>query len=472
VELSTNSRPYRVLLVKPRQNIKPYSMLPPLGIMYLASYLRQQLSDIEFRIVDQTIEKVTFADLTHLMQTWRPNLVGISALSAETRGLHKTAEIAKGLDPQTVVVAGGPHPSAYPERVMADANFDYVVQGEGELTFRDLVDALRKHASIDAIDGLVFRRDGQLTINPRVRYIEDLDAMPYPAWDLVAMRKYKYYTRMSHTGSRDYMAVFTSRACPYHCLYCHNMFGKGFRPRSPENVFGEIRELYQKYRVREFEIIDDIFNLDLPRAKKICDLIIQSGMKIRMTFPNGIRGDHMDQELITKLRQAGTIFMAFAVETATPRLQKMLRKNINVEKIRQNITLARRAGIICQGFFMLGFPTETREELQATVDFAVDSDLHAAQLFMVNPFEGTELANLAIQLGKEVHTKWEATYMSEGFTNLTDLSDRELDDIRRRGLRRFWLKPSRVWSIIRDYPDKDKLSDIAVTFVKRLFVKA
>ncbi len=466
------SRPYRILLIKPRQNLRPYSMLPPLGIMYLASYLREQLDDIEFRIVDQTIEGVPFRDIAETMRTWQPDLVGLSALSAETMALHRSATLAKELLPDVVVAAGGPHPSAYPERVMADTHFDYVVLGEGELTFRDLVASIRRGESIEGIDGLVYRKNGELKINPRERYIEDLDAMPYPAWDLVAIRRYKYFTRMSHTGTKDYMAVFTSRSCPFRCLYCHNMFGKGFRKRSPENVFEEFRQLYTQYGIREFEIIDDIFNLDLKRAKRICDLIIKSGMKIRITFPNGIRGDRMDQELITKLSEAGTVFMAFAVETATPRLQKMLRKNINVEKIRRNITLARRAGIICQGFFMLGFPTETREELQATVDFAVDSDLHAAQFFMVNPFEGTELAEMAAKMGKPVHTKWEVTYMSEGFTNLTDLSDGELDAIRRRGLRRFWLRPGRIWSLVRDLPDKETFPELAMTLAKRMFVKA
>lgn len=466
------SEPYRILLIKPRQNIRPYSMLPPLGIMYLAAYARHVFEDVEVRIIDQTIEGVPFADIAELVRNWQPNLVGLSALSAETKALHRIAALTKQIEPQTTVVAGGPHPSAYPERVMADSNFDYVVLGEGELTFRDLINALRHGTPLDDIDGLVQRVDGELVTAPRQRYIENLDEMPYPAWDLVAMRSYKYYTRMSHTGVRDYMAIFTSRSCPFRCLYCHNMFGKGFRPRSPENVFEEIRQLYVDYGVKEFEIIDDIFNLDLDRAKQICDLIIQSGMKIRFTFPNGIRGDHMDEELITKLRQAGCIFMAFAVETATPRLQKMLRKNIKLDKIKRNIALARKAGIICQGFFMLGFPTETREELQATIDFAVDSELHAAQLFMVNPFEGTELAEMAVAMGKQVHTNWDATYMSEGFTNLTDLSDRELDAIRRGGLRRFWLKPGRIWSLIHDLPDKEMFPELAMTLAKRMFVKA
>jgi len=249
------------------------------------------------------------------------------------------------------------------------------------------------------------------------------------------------------------------------------MFGKGFRTRSPENVLAEIRTLYEQHNVRELEIVDDIFNCDLPRAKQIFDMILESGMKIRFTFPNGIRGDYADEEFFVKARRAGAVFMAFAVETATPRLQKLLQKNINLEKIQHNISLARKHGIFCLGFFMLGFPTETREELQATVDFAVNSDLHAAHLFMVNPYKGTELAKLAEQIGKRVSSKFDDNYLTPGFTNLTDLPDKDLDRIRRRGLLRFWLKPSRVWRIVRDYPSKSQLPYLVKILVNRLMLK-
>jgi anaerobic magnesium-protoporphyrin IX monomethyl ester cyclase len=308
-------------------------------------------------------------------------------------------------------------------------------------------------------------------MNPRQRYIEDLDAMPFPAWDLIDIPRYRDFGRMSRCGIGNYMPIFTTRACPFQCLYCHQMFGKSFRTRSPENVLTEIRTLYEKHNIRELEIIDDIFNGDLPRAKRIFDMIIESGMDIRFTLPNGIRGDYADEEFFVKARQAGGVFMAFAIETATPRLQKMLLKNINLEKIRHNITLARKHGIFCLGFFMLGFPTETREEIQDTVDFAVNSDLHAAHLFIVNPYKGTELAKLAEDMGKPIFNEFDNNYLTPGFTNLTDLPDKDLNRIRRRGLMRFWLKPSRVWAIIRDYPQKSQLPLLLKVLVNRLMLR-
>ena len=461
----------RALLVRPYRNHPTMSLMPPLGMMYVAAYLRRR-GDVDVRIIDMAPAKLGYEDLAGEIRAYRPDWLGISALTFESEGMHSIAAIAKETQPDLPVVVGGPHPSAYTDDAMVDGNIDYAVIGEGELTIDDLSQALRAGGAVDKIDGLAWRQDGAVRVNPRERYVEDLDALPFPAWDLIDIPAYRTFDRMSRSGVKDYMVIFTTRACPFKCLYCHKMFGKGFRKRSPENVLGEIRTLHDEYGVKELEIIDDIFNCDLPRGKQIFDMIIASGMKIRLTFPNGVRGDHLDEEFLAKGRRAGVAFMAFAVETATPRLQKMLRKNIKLDKIERNIALARKQGIFCLGFFMLGFPSETRKELQATVDFAVRSKLHAAHLFIVNAYEGTELAQLAEEMGKPVFSKFDDNYLSEGFTNLTDLPDKELNRIRRRGLMRFWLKPSRVWAIIRDYPCKSQLPYLVTILIKRLLLKA
>jgi radical SAM superfamily enzyme YgiQ (UPF0313 family) len=461
----------RVLLIRPYRNKTTTCLMPPLGMMYLAAYLRRR-GNVQVRIIDMAPAKMAYEEVGAEIRGFRPDWVGISALTFESDGMHRMASIAKEVRPDLPVVVGGPHPSAYTDQVMADKHIDYAVIGEGELTADDLSQALHNCSAVDRIDGLVWREDGAVRINPRERYIEDLDAMPFPAWDLIDIHRYRMFDRMSRSGMGDYMVIFTTRACPFKCIYCHKMFGKGFRRRSPESVLAEIRELHDRHGIREFEIIDDIFNCDLPRAKRIFDMIAESGMKISFTFPNGIRGDHADEEFFIKARRAGAVFMAFAVETATPRLQEMLRKNIHLERIERNIALARKHGIFCLGFFMLGFPSETQKELQATVNFAVRSKLHAAHLFIVNPYEGTELAKLAEQMGKPVFNNFDNNYLTPGFTNLTDLPDKELNRIRRWGLMRFWLKPSRVWAIIRDYPYKSQLPYLVTILVKRLMLKA
>ncbi len=433
--------------------------------MSLAAYVRQT-QRVDVRIIDMTPYPMDYRELDHQIRMVKPDLIGISAITFESDGLHRAAQIAKAWRSDVPVVVGGPHATSYTEEVLDDRNVDIAVLGEG--TFDELLRAIRASRPLDEVHGIAFRRDGRFVQTPPRELIQDVDALPFPAWDLVPIRRYKYFDRFSKTGSGDYATLFTSRGCPYRCVYCHQVFGKTFRPRSPENVFREIQILYSTFRIREFEVIDDAFNLNYQRAEAICDLIIQSGMEISLTFPNGVRGDLLDENLIRKLRQAGTRFMTFAVETASPRLQKAIRKNLRIRRIRRNIEIALREGIFCQGFFMLGFPTETREELESTLEFALTSDLHAAHFFVVNPFHGTQLAELARAMGKPVKRDFKTSYLTRHFDNLTDIPEPVFDKMRSRALRRFWLSPKRIWRVARDYPNKGNLPHFVPTLVKRV----
>ncbi len=463
--------PFRVMFVKPLENVKPLTILQPMGAMYLSAYLRQEMEDVEPHIVDMIVQGMSYDEFAAQFKETAPDVLCISGVTLASKGIHRTAEIAKQIRPETLVIAGGAHASAYPSKVMADDHIDYAVLGEGELTLVDLLRAHRNGSGVEDVDGLAYRCNGELKIQPRCRYVENLDDLPFPAWDLIPVYEYMKHPRFSRTGVSHYMTLFTSRACPFQCIYCHNLFGKKFRMRSPESILDEIHYLYDHYGIREFEIVDDCFNCHLNRARRILEMIIQSGLDIRMAFPNGLRADRLDEDLIVKLRKAGAVFLGFAVETASPRLQRIIKKNLNLDKVKRSISLARRERIITQGFFMLGFPSETREELQATVDFAVNSDLHAMHLFVVTPFEGTGLAEWAKSLNKPVHEDFEKSYFSKEVTNLTEVSDEEFDRIRRVGLRRFWLKPSRIWAILRDYPYKRSLPILLVRLIKRLLIR-
>lgn len=199
-------------------------------------------------------------------------------------------------------------------------------------------------------------------------------------------------------AGKKYMAIFTSRGCPYRCIYCHNIFGKKFRKRTAENVFAEIKELHDRYGVDEIHIFDDIFNLDIQRAKKICDLIINSNIRIKLAFPNALRGDTMDKGLILKLKHAGAYAMTFAMETASLRLQNMIHKNIDIEKLKEAIDFASSLGILTKCYFMLGFPSETIDEMKKTIDFACNSSLLLASFFIVTVQKGTGLFSLVKEL--------------------------------------------------------------------------
>ncbi|MGB9734760.1 MAG: B12-binding domain-containing radical SAM protein [bacterium] len=389
----------KVLLVKSSTELsKHIGTPPPLGIMYIASYLRDKTNH-SVKIFDARLYKESISQLYKLILMYQPDIIGISALTVEADHLHTVSYIAKSVDNNIKVVVGGPYITSSPSAIN-DKNIDVGVIGEGEITFKELLDAYEHGISLHNIRGIVFRSSNNIITTPSRTYIENLDDLPYPAWDLIELNAYFKRRGMSTVGIRRYMTLFTSRGCPFHCTYCHNIMGKRFRARSIENVLEEIRILMEKYNINDFEIIDDISNFDRERFKQLMRAIIDKKWEITISFPNGVRTDMLDEEIIYLMKKAGVSELSVAIETASPRLQKMVRKNLHLEKIRYMIDVAAKNGIFVRGFFMLGFPTETEEELRSTINFACKSKLHEAIFFKVNPFGGTELYEQALISGK------------------------------------------------------------------------
>lgn len=428
----------------------------PLGLMYLAGSLREQRPDIEMKIIDVRLPSYSFERLSSDLAAFGPDLVGISALSVELANAEQIARIAKAHDPSTRVVIGGPHPSSDPKGTLENADFDFAAVGEGEHTFCELIAALEAgQTDFGEILGLAWRNGEGVEVNPPRPYIEDVGGIPRPAWDLVEHEAYWQNWSMANHVSKyhRYANLFTSRACPYRCTYCHDLFGKGFRAMSPEQVVDEMEWLQATYQVTQFEIVDDIFNANLKRAKAICRLMIERGVTAQLFFPNGLRTDQLDKELIGLLKQAGTHHISVAVESVTPRLQKQIKKHLKLEKVWENINECHKVGIATRGFFMIGFPGETQEEILATIDWACRSRLTNAFFFIVIPFKGTEMYREEAKRVEEMQIDyssidyWTTTY------NLSQVSKSRLKWLQRYAQLRFYCNPVRLWRIFRATPD-------------------
>ena len=369
---------------------------PPLGILSLASALREWAGHrFEVEVLDMRLSRKPFRELARRLHEGKPDIVGFSTLSVESGEMHQAAGIVKRNAPYIPVIAGGPHATIFYDRVLEDPNIDYAVVGEGERSFAELADVLAEGGHPPPLPGVAHRRDGEIVFPGSRDPIEDVDSIPFPAWDLIDINSYsRRYDFVVGLGKGRNMGIFTSRGCPYRCVYCHNIFGKKYRARSPESVIEEIGLLVSRHGVREIQIFDDTFNLDRERVLKIARGIVAEGWNIRLAFPNGVRADLLDEEVLTWLRRAGTYYLVVAVETASPRLQKRIGKNLDPEKAREAIRIADRMGYFVKGFFMLGFPGETKEECEATIRFACDAPLCAASFFIVVPFERTPIRDL------------------------------------------------------------------------------
>jgi radical SAM superfamily enzyme YgiQ (UPF0313 family) len=450
----------RVLLAKARRfGYGQEEIVAPLGLLYVAAVLRQaghQVSVYDCGRNWNDPERFRRALLAE-----RPDVVGLSAITYEGPVMEGMARLCRETLPGVPVIAGGSHPSAYPERCARAV--DYVVIGEGERTAVELVGALtRGERDPRSVHGVAWFDEarGAAAYAPAREPIEDLDALPFPAWDLVDPGIYWRSDPLSGMARRPYMLLLTSRGCPYRCIYCHEVLGKRFRARSPDNVLREMALIRARYGVDDFEIIDDVFNLDRARMVALLGRLGASPRRPKLHFPNGLRADLLDAELIRLLRRAGALTLHAAIETTSPRLQRLARKNLNVERVGENIALAVEQGLYVVGFFMLGFPTETYEEARATVAWALRTRLHHAHFNIVTPFAGTALydhcRDVLSARGLDQTDIYEQSF-HKGSLNLSAMSDEQLFGLQQEAYRRWILDPRRAARILLRHPGRTVL---------------
>jgi anaerobic magnesium-protoporphyrin IX monomethyl ester cyclase len=383
-------------------NAKAY---PKLGLLTLVAYLRKHLAAskglVEFEYYDMALEKLTPADLAPLIARFRPDMIGISCLSFSQEAFHEVARVGRSSAPTALIVGGGPYVSSLRLAVLKDPNVDVLVFDEGEPAFLELIEQLLQGAGYGDVRGIAFRRNGGIQMTQPQPLIENLDDLPIPAFDLVNFDAYTARNPHLDTGGR-FAPIVTSRGCPFKCVYCHALHGKSTRFRSADHVMAEIEHLYHRHGVRVFYVYDDIFNLDRPRAKEICRRIIDSKMDLAIDFLNGLRADLMDHELIDLMIDAGTYYFAYAIETATPRIQDLIKKFNKLDVVADAIEYTVEQGkgrCVVATYNMIGFPTETEDEVWNTIEFNRSLSHHIADVAIAIPQENTEMYQMAVDVG-------------------------------------------------------------------------
>ena len=462
----------RVLLVKPDANFA-LDVAPPVGLGYLGATIRK--AGHEVRCLDNRLPHQDEEAMFRIIGEWKPHVVGFSAFSYDINAVHRLAREVRERAPETTLLAGGPLASSDPSGALGDGVVDCAVQGEGEEIVVSILDRLEAGEDWRDLQAIAYWKDGEAVVNPIESFIKDLDALPAPEWDLLDVRSYAYLPRQGFIYKhRNYFPVFTSRGCPYRCIYCHDVFGKRFRPRSAETVLNEIGELVEEYGCREIHFIDDIFNLNRDRAAVILQGIIDNGWDLALSYPNGLRGDILNEELIDLMKAAGTFKVSIAVESGTKRMQKVMRKNLKFDKCKESIRQLVKRRILTHAFFLVGFPTETEEEVQATIDFSKEIDAHTASFFIVNPFKGTELADMVEEAGGEATGDYTVSgYFDPTVAELgiSEVAPEKLREMVGRATRDFYLKqPKRLYRIVRDLPRKSQIPFLAFLWANRAFL--
>lgn len=464
----------RIALVQTFHPYTQHTHVHPLGVMSIAAAARQR-GHGDVHILDMKVEGWTPARALEALMALGPDVVGLSAMTYEAGCLHELARLVRERLPAVRIVAGGPHPSVADGDVLADRNVDFVVRGEGEHTFAELLDGLEEgRTDWEGCRGLSWRDgEGALRREPDRAPPDPLDDLPFPAWDLIDHAKYHNVPRGGVIyAHREFATMFSSRACPWRCTYCHNSYGKTFRARSAEHVLAEIDVLVRVHGVKELVFMDDIFNFEPERAKAIARGLIERDYGLKLTFPNGFRGDILDEELVLLLKQAGMYRCMVAVESAVPRIQKVMKKNLKIDKVERIVDFIARQGVMVHGAFMLGFPSETEDEMRATVDWAARSSFHTAAFFRVIPFKGTELFRQVEQAGVALPSNWSSYEPYQTEINLSSVPEERITRLRNGAYRRFYLRPRRLWRIFKLIPNKlTMLPYLSLLFAQRAYAR-
>lgn len=406
----------RILFIKPYIFLHPNQNLEiPIGIISLSAYIKKEFpQEVDIKIFDERINRESKSDLTDLIRNYQPDIIGISIMSFEREWLPENLEQIHNAAPDAFYIAGGPYPTMSTNEIFErNPLLDLAVRGEGEKTLGNIVYHFLKNSDYRSEDGISFRSGKDIIHNPDRQVLESIEDLPMPDYGLIEIEKYwnKEAPMNLIIASEKHVIIMTSRSCPYKCVYCHNMMGKGFRPKSALKIFEEMNFLWETYGIDEFDIVDDIFNLDHERMRELGRLIISSGRKWYFAFPNATRGDILTEEDLVLLKKIGCYSLTVSIETASPRWQEKLQKNLNIERSMKNVAIAHSLGIITRGYFMVGFPGETKEEIKRTLKLARSNYFDMVSIFQVVPFEDTVLS----QWAREEYGEYDATKYADYF---------------------------------------------------------
>jgi radical SAM superfamily enzyme YgiQ (UPF0313 family) len=403
------------------------NIIPPVSLIYIGTPLKE---DFEIKIIDQRIDSEWRSTLQRELSSDNVICAGISTMSGpQILGAMEVASIVRNIAPSVPIVWGGVHPSLTHEETIKNELVDIVVVGDGEDTFRELVEAIQKGKDKRSVDGIVYK-DGESIIRTQPRKEFSIRYMAKPAYDLLDMESYNFIPPWAETKT---LPVQTSRGCPMRCSYCYNteFSQKKWRSLSPEQTVSLFNDLVTNFNIRSFSLLDDNFFVNLKRVRRICELIIENNLKIDIHNAN-CRVDtiaEMDDDFLLLMKKAGIKELFLGVESGSNRVLSYIKKDITIDQVLTASTKMKNAGIKPYYSFMTGFPTESIDDIKKTLLLMNrllkdNPSTYVSKLQLFTPFPGTELFHYAEDLGMKLPkslTEWSTYHYDsinfKGFNN-------------------------------------------------------
>ncbi len=433
---------YRVLLVNPNYQkkisaIAQISVGPPLGLAYIASILRS-IEDVEVRLLDANALRLSDESIVMEILDFNPNLVGFTATTPTIRRVADLITSLKKASNEIKTVVGGAHPTIMPKETLGKYPIDFLVYGEGEYTFHELVKALKEKKSFAKIKGLCYKKNDRIIKNPPRQFIEDLDNLPFPARDLLPNHLYR------SPDSNHFTCIMAMRGCPANCIYCSVKLvaGTRLRKRTVENVVDEIEECLLKYKINFFSFLDDTFTYDRRWIHSLCKEIIQRGLNKKVRWICLTRVDCVDINLLKSMKDAGCVKIEFGIESGSATILKYIQKGITTKQIKNAFGMAKKTGLRTMAFIMLNAPLETKDTIRETRELIFELNPDFLQISYMTPYPGTELYKQCSDKKLIKTDNWEDyVFLNRVVINNPNISEQELINAKKKIEKDFYLRP-------------------------------
>lgn len=427
---------------------------PPLGIGYLLKALRS-VEKVSVNFIDCQLENIQEAELVNRLKKLDPLLIGFQVYSIDYVAFTKIVHLLKKELPNSKIVAGGPHVTALSEHTLnSNPELDFIIRGEGEIALPMLVKRLLNYQGLSDVPNLAYRENGKCILSQRSEWI-DVNEYGTPDWESLKPQHYPAIQHGTFHKSTKVVPILTSRGCPYPCTFCAGslMTGKQIRRRNIKEVVDEIEMLQKQYGFEEFIIEDENFTFYKDHVLEFADEIEKREIKCYFSFPNGIRLDRLDEEVVKKLKTMGAYMVALGIESISTDTLKRMNKEWCRKQVIDMVDLLKKYKFIVQANFVLGFRGDSLADLQESIDFAMM--LNVDQVYFGNyiPLPGTDDFNLLLDREELVleSIDWNcySAYYGQYPYHPTEITFEELDRAIKKATMRFYLRHRIVWGFIK-----------------------
>jgi len=427
-----------------------YTREPHMGFAYIAAMLREK--GYKMNIIDAEAMQYSAEETAARALENNPIFIGLTAHTALVKSASKVAKAINAINPKSTIVIGGYHTTALPERTLEEFPFfDIAVFGEGENTSVELARALTEGHPLSGVSGIVYHAKNTIVKNRSHPRIDNLDSLYFPAWDLFPLSRYHAHYRFDDKVTE--LPVNTGRGCPGQCKFCARVGGSVVRRRSTGSIIEEIQRDVEQFHAGAIVFFDETFTADPELVTQLCEQMIATGLNEKIYWLCETRVDWVTSELLNLMKRAGCRHISFGIESASQELLKDSRKGTKLDQIVEAVENAKKAGILVDNFYIFGLLGETQQSLKKTIDFAVRLNSDFANFFILAPFPGTTIYEMAKrgQGGLRLLTDdWDQYGIQMGKAlELEELPRSRLERAQFRAYLRFYLRPSKILNMFR-----------------------